>query len=521
LTALLLYLFTACLFQFAWSDSSIARFTEPPPHSVVTQTFVKIKIAVNQDLKDQVKEVRFFATANIHFELENVIRPVNVPFVLIGKADKTPYEIIWELRNTIDKYFGYGRLYAEVELKNGKVYKIDPDHMVLFSVDRQPNIKDLRILSRHTAADPFKFAVSAVADSFWTIIKQGNNMVRFTSYWDLSFLYFIIDINDRSLVAHFDTSARIDVFRGDTVGYRPLWLGDGIELCFDPNNARPAIRKKNQREVLYSVLGYTEGNNADFYKEKVYKWGHTIRTNLDLRGTLNNIEDTDTGFVLRTAIPWTELGIKPEKDLQMGFDLFNSDFDDFGEKALRYAWSGVSIQNNDNPSEWGTLILFKEERRLLGIITAAVLFIAIVITILLIVIFKKRVLKKRTAIISNLQQQADPVYSDPITKVVEYIESNFGRETRVEDMAKIASQSPAWFSKTFKKETGKAASQYLTEVRIKKACELIRHTRKSLTEICFETGFKEQSHFIKVFKKITGMKPLEFRKKPGPPLQPK
>jgi AraC-like DNA-binding protein len=192
----------------------------------------------------------------------------------------------------------------------------------------------------------------------------------------------------------------------------------------------------------------------------------------------------------------------------MGFDLFNSDFDEPGQMGLRYAWSGVSRQNNDNPSEWGTLILAKKQSKTGPIVIITCLIIILVGGFSALRSWRNKREQKRQKDIAHKK----PVYSEATKKVIEHLNTAYDREISVEEMARIAGLSQAWFSTTFKKETGVAASEYLIEIRIIKACELLNQTRKSVSEICYAVGFKDQSHFTKVFKRIMGMTPLDYRK---------
>ncbi len=99
-----------------------------------------------------------------------------------------------------------------------------------------------------------------------------------------------------------------------------------------------------------------------------------------------------------------------------------------------------------------------------------------------------------------------------ILKVVEYLQDNFNQDFTNEELLNIANLSPSYFIRLFKKETGRTPQQYLVELKIDKAKELLSASNYSVTEICFLCGFSEHSHFSKVFKKITGSPPLTYRK---------
>jgi AraC-like DNA-binding protein len=488
----------------------VGVFEEPRPHTLVNRDFVKLRVAITDTglIKNPgISEVRFFAMPNVSIEWSSEMPEEEVPFLLIGVARKSPYDLIWDLKNTTDMFFGYDRLYAEVEDKKGNLYRIDPAACVHFSVDRNQAVKDLRVHSFHVKTDPFEQMEtdSDYHDLFSTLVK-GNNEIRFLSLWDKTNLYFWIKVRDEFLYADLDTSRRERLFRDMDSSYRMLWLGDCIELCFDPFNDRPSARTEKQKEVLFSILELTEANNADFYTEKLYLWGGNIKSDYSIKGTVNNNTDVDSGYEIRVTIPWKDLGIRPQKDHAMGFDLFSMDFDDPQENAVRYAWSGVTRQNKDNPSEWGTLVLYRSRNY------SGTWIIIAVILLLMIPLAWYGTAKSGRRDSPDLQEYKQKEFSIAVKRAIEFMKSNYGRDIGVKDMAKDAGLSQSYFSTQFKNETGKPASQYLTQIRIEKACHLLINTAKSITEIAFEVGFKEQTYFNKVFKEIKNITPLDFRK---------
>ena len=80
-----------------------------------------------------------------------------------------------------------------------------------------------------------------------------------------------------------------------------------------------------------------------------------------------------------------------------------------------------------------------------------------------------------------------------------------------EELARITCMSYSRFRKTFKEYTGFAPSQYIQEVRINMAKEMLTNTSKSTKEIAFELGFENKEYFFAVFKRITKMTPSNYR----------
>ena len=72
---------------------------------------------------------------------------------------------------------------------------------------------------------------------------------------------------------------------------------------------------------------------------------------------------------------------------------------------------------------------------------------------------------------------------------------------------------PAYVSREFSKYFQNLSfGEYIRKLRIEKALELLKQSRHSLSEIAYLTGFSDQSHFTRIFKKHTGRSPAEYRK---------
>lgn len=84
-------------------------------------------------------------------------------------------------------------------------------------------------------------------------------------------------------------------------------------------------------------------------------------------------------------------------------------------------------------------------------------------------------------------------------------------EISPEGLAGITCMSYSKFRKIFKEYTGFAPAQYIQEVRINMAKEMLTNTSKSIKEIAFELGFENKEYFFSVFKKTTQMTPTSYR----------
>lgn len=93
----------------------------------------------------------------------------------------------------------------------------------------------------------------------------------------------------------------------------------------------------------------------------------------------------------------------------------------------------------------------------------------------------------------------------------EYIKDHFNEDLSVEKIASSINLSSSYFSKIFKETFSYSPYDYLLNVRLEKAKELLKSTTLSVLEIAYKTGFKSDANFIYFFKKETGISPLKFR----------
>jgi AraC-like DNA-binding protein/ligand-binding sensor protein len=98
-----------------------------------------------------------------------------------------------------------------------------------------------------------------------------------------------------------------------------------------------------------------------------------------------------------------------------------------------------------------------------------------------------------------------------VTRAKEFIEEHQTEDLSLGQVAKAVNASSFYFCKVFKKATGINFTDYVSRVRIEKAKNLSLNPNLRISEIAFEVGFQSLTHFNRVFKKITGMSPSEYR----------
>ena len=98
-------------------------------------------------------------------------------------------------------------------------------------------------------------------------------------------------------------------------------------------------------------------------------------------------------------------------------------------------------------------------------------------------------------------------------KIKKYLTANFTHNVKMEAVAEYVGLSEAYCGTIFKKETGYTISEYVYKLRILAAVEYMKDDETvSMEEISYNLGFCDVYHFCKVFKKIMGITPGEYRK---------
>lgn len=98
-----------------------------------------------------------------------------------------------------------------------------------------------------------------------------------------------------------------------------------------------------------------------------------------------------------------------------------------------------------------------------------------------------------------------------IDRAKEYIMTHYQKDISLDDVSREVDISPYYFSKLFKEATGDNFIEYLTNLRIEKAKELLDNTDLSMKEICVRVGYANPNYFSRIFKKNVGVTPTEYK----------
>ena len=102
---------------------------------------------------------------------------------------------------------------------------------------------------------------------------------------------------------------------------------------------------------------------------------------------------------------------------------------------------------------------------------------------------------------------------EPIKKAQLFIEKNVGNKMSVDQLSEMLSISRRNFERRFKKATSNTPVEYLQRVKIEAAKKSLESSRENVNEVMYAVGYSDQKAFRNIFKKITGLSPLEYRNK--------
>ena len=110
-----------------------------------------------------------------------------------------------------------------------------------------------------------------------------------------------------------------------------------------------------------------------------------------------------------------------------------------------------------------------------------------------------------------VRQHALRHYSPPVQKAVTYIEAEPAADLHLQHLARTLNVSAGYLSTLFHKETGKTVTEYVTDVRMDTAANLLRHTQLQVQTVAQHCGIGDVNYFSKVFKRHFGLTPRQFR----------
>ena len=107
--------------------------------------------------------------------------------------------------------------------------------------------------------------------------------------------------------------------------------------------------------------------------------------------------------------------------------------------------------------------------------------------------------------------KVDAVGLEHINTVVDYLMGHYQDDISLAEIADRVGMNTTYFSRFFRKSTGQTFNQYLTKIRVSKACELLTTSERQITSICYEVGYNNVANFNRRFRNLKKVTPREYR----------
>ena len=115
----------------------------------------------------------------------------------------------------------------------------------------------------------------------------------------------------------------------------------------------------------------------------------------------------------------------------------------------------------------------------------------------------------RKVLMNNFKKHSS---NNRLAYVIEFINKNLQDNITIKALSQKAYMSEPHFFRCFKQQFGITPVDYINEQRIKNAQMMLLAADRTITEICFSCGFNNLNYFLKLFKRYTGLTPVQYRK---------
>lgn len=113
----------------------------------------------------------------------------------------------------------------------------------------------------------------------------------------------------------------------------------------------------------------------------------------------------------------------------------------------------------------------------------------------------------------SAQEEPEKTIANMADKAKEYIQEHYSHDCSLEDVARYVNLVPSYFSRLFKIESGETFLEYLTQIRMGQAVRLLEQSSLKVHEISQAVGYDSHRYFSKVFCRMIGCLPTEYRKR--------
>lgn len=368
---------------------------------------------------------------------------------------------------------------------------------------------------------------------------KSRNVVEALLCWNLDYLFIAFDINDGHLQAEVGTGKDNPM----------IYLNDEIEVFIDIKFDSKAKMDINDYQFMIDILNNTtvfrgDRRLMDSIKISIPKdFGQNIifLSEVNVFGTLNDLSDIDSGFVVELKVPFTAIGMIPVSGARLRLDLCVSDQDYFLDSYEKldgkiqitwpYNWSGYN--DFGYPLSWKDVRLAGEPdwfdtvsqhmKKIWFKVFIVALFVSIVVLVVLFVRINR--LKKFPArqsvesvkvLFVKSEHAIDTGEMDPnmqlLQKATEYITDNHFENMNSETVAANIGISLRKFQGITKEGINCTPTHFIYIVKLNLAAEYILENKLNISEITYEFGFSSPSYFSKLFKAHFGTSPVDYKK---------
>lgn len=99
-----------------------------------------------------------------------------------------------------------------------------------------------------------------------------------------------------------------------------------------------------------------------------------------------------------------------------------------------------------------------------------------------------------------------------IRHILQYLADHYNRDLSLDTLANMVQTNPSYLSRVFKEQTGYKISDYITDIRMEKAKELLSDEHLRTKDVALAVGYANERYFSQIFKKFTGMSPTKYKK---------
>ncbi len=353
----------------------------------------------------------------------------------------------------------------------------------------------------------------------------SDNEAVVKALWDYEKLYLAYRVTDKSLRAR------------RTANDRPVWRDDCVEvyLSVRPHDAPAFHLGSDEYQFLVSIngtVGTVRGRSSPAkgvrpqYVYRDLRWDADFLSAVKLDGMLNDDAGADGGYVVEMAIPWSAIGYAPRAGDTLLADFCIEDADEGKRTVASFDWA--QLMTFAVPYRWGQIVLEgRPHDYLLAMARARRERFSAAIAILLIVglggtaagvavtrrpspAAAKAVVPETLEVVAAREETPTRTLA---RKAVEILRKRYAEELKLADVAAELFVTERTLQRALRGADDKTYRDYLTEIRLEKARELLESTGLSVTEICFEIGYRNLSHFVRAFRNCYHSSPLQYRKR--------